>query len=100
MNHEPDRDKGRVSNLKMSENVNAWSDMTFYLQTSFKVTEHPLISGTLCVNYEPDWTKRREYMILTWIFFRQFFYDLNLDETWFTVNAHPLTTCRHSVSEV
>lgn len=67
--------------------------MTFDLQTSFKVTEHPFISGTLCVKYEPDWTKGREYMIRTWILFRQFFYDLNLYETWFNVHEHPLTTC-------
>lgn len=39
--------------------------LTFNLETLFKVTEHPLPKGTLCVRYEPDWDKGREAMLQT-----------------------------------
>lgn len=33
------------------------------IETCFKVTEHPLVKGNLCVKYEPDWAKGREDML-------------------------------------
>lgn len=51
------------------------------LHTSFKVTAHPLINGTLWLKYEIDWTKGRKGMLRTRIFSLAMTFAFDL-ETW------------------
>lgn len=46
--------------------------LTLDLETSFKVTAHPLTKATLLGKYELHWTYKREYMIWTRIFIRNY----------------------------
>lgn len=82
--YEPNRAKWRVYMLWKKKRITAFSDITLFRDqhTSFKLS--------LWVKFELYWTKGREEMLVTRIyFFVSFCYDLNLrPKTWFKITAH------------